>query len=218
MYDDVSLMIDGAWGPGTSKQTIAILNPATSAEIGTARLCRRIRPRARREAAARAFRGWSKTSAFERYKLMRKAAELLRQRVEAIARTLTWRRASRWPRRAWKSSAPPTTSTGAPKRAAAPMAGSCRRAPPACCRSSSASRSGRWRRSRRGTSPSTRRCASSPARLPRAARSSSRGRRIRRARAPNWCAASSMPGIPDGLINLVYGTPSEISEYLSRIR
>jgi succinate-semialdehyde dehydrogenase/glutarate-semialdehyde dehydrogenase len=89
MYDDVSLMIDGAWCSGASGRTIAVLNPATSAEIGklacaeTADLDRAI------EAAERAFRTWSRTSAFERYKLMRKAAELLRGRVDQIARTLT---------------------------------------------------------------------------------------------------------------------------------
>ena len=86
MYDDVSLLIDGAWGPGKGNQTMPILNPATSAEIGKLACAEESDLERAAEAAARAFRTWSKTSAFERYKLMRKAAELLRQRVDGIAR------------------------------------------------------------------------------------------------------------------------------------
>ena len=88
MYDDVSLMIDGAWCSGKSGQTMAILNPATSAEIGKLACAEEADLERATEAAARAFRTWSKTSAFDRYKLMRKAAELLRQRVDRIATIL----------------------------------------------------------------------------------------------------------------------------------
>jgi succinate-semialdehyde dehydrogenase / glutarate-semialdehyde dehydrogenase len=89
MYDDVNLMIDGAWCSGTSKQTIAILNPATSEEIGRLACADEVDLDRAAEAADRAFRGWSQTPAFDRYKLMRKAAELLRQRSDTIARQLT---------------------------------------------------------------------------------------------------------------------------------
>ena len=89
MYDDVSLLIDGNWRPGSTGETIPILNPATSAEIGRLACATQSDLEQAAQAAARAFRVWSKTSAFERYKLMRKAAELLRERVEAIARILT---------------------------------------------------------------------------------------------------------------------------------
>jgi len=89
MYDDVSLFIDGAWGPGTGAQTMAILNPATSSEIGRLACAAESDLERAAEAAARAFRSWSKTSAFERYKLMRKAAELLRQRADRIGTILT---------------------------------------------------------------------------------------------------------------------------------
>jgi len=89
MYDDVSLLIDGAWRQGSGGETMAIHNPATSAEIGRLACATQSDLEQAAQAAARAFRVWSKTSAFERYKLMRKAAELLRERVEAIARILT---------------------------------------------------------------------------------------------------------------------------------
>jgi succinate-semialdehyde dehydrogenase / glutarate-semialdehyde dehydrogenase len=89
MYDDVSLLIDGAWGPGAGGQTMAILNPATSAEIGKLACAEESDLERAAQAAARAFHTWSRTSAFERYKVMRKAAELLRQRVDTIAPILT---------------------------------------------------------------------------------------------------------------------------------
>ena len=47
-----------------------------------------------------------------------------------------------------------------------------------------------------------------------AARSSSRGRKRRRPRAPNWSMRSSKAGLPAGVINLVFGVPAEISAYL----
>jgi succinate-semialdehyde dehydrogenase / glutarate-semialdehyde dehydrogenase len=89
MYDNVSLMIDGAWCSGASGRSIAVLNPATSEEIGRLACADEADLDRAAWAAERAFRGWSKTSAFDRYKVMRKAAELLRQRVETIARILT---------------------------------------------------------------------------------------------------------------------------------
>jgi succinate-semialdehyde dehydrogenase / glutarate-semialdehyde dehydrogenase len=89
MYDDVSLLIDGAWCQGAGGETIAVLNPATSAEIGKLACATESDLERAAQAAAKAFRTWSRTSAFERYKLMRKAAELLRQRVDTIARILT---------------------------------------------------------------------------------------------------------------------------------
>lgn len=89
MYSDVSLMIDGSWTGGAGGRTIPVLNPATSEQIGQAAYAEREDLDRALAAAERAFRTWSKTSAFERYKVMRKAAELLRERVDHIARILT---------------------------------------------------------------------------------------------------------------------------------
>ena len=41
------------------------------------------------EAAARAFPAWKATSAYDRAKILKKTADLLRERADAIARTLT---------------------------------------------------------------------------------------------------------------------------------
>src|SRR3990167_7346615 len=88
-YSDVSLMIDGAWTKGSKGRTIAIVNPATEEVIGqvahaeTADLDRAL------AAADKGFKIWKKVSAYERYKIMRKAADLMRQRLDEIATIMT---------------------------------------------------------------------------------------------------------------------------------
>ena len=88
-YSDVSLMIDGAWTKGANGRTIPVINPATEEVIGqvahaeTADLDRAL------DAADKGFRQWKKVSPFDRYKIMRKAAELIRQRVDEIAPIMT---------------------------------------------------------------------------------------------------------------------------------
>lgn len=89
MYQDVLMFIDGAWAPASNGETMDVINPATDQVIGTI-------PRATQAdldrtlaAARKGFEVWRATSAYERYKLLRKAAELLRERVERIARLMT---------------------------------------------------------------------------------------------------------------------------------
>ena len=89
MYPDVHLFIDGAWTPSASGKTLEVLNPATGeplgklAHAGIADLDRAL------EAAQKGFNVWRKVSANERSKIMRKAAGILRERTEAIARLMT---------------------------------------------------------------------------------------------------------------------------------
>lgn len=89
MYPEVSLYIDGAWTKGANGRTIPVLNPATAEPVGavahaeTADLDRAL------DAAAKGFKVWSKTSAYDRYKTMRKAADLLRSRADDIAKIMT---------------------------------------------------------------------------------------------------------------------------------
>src|SRR5260370_41376224 len=82
-------MIDGGWTGGAKGRTIPIVNPATEEVIGqvahaeTADLDRAL------AAADKGFKLWKKVSAFERYKIMRKAADLMRQRLDEIATIMT---------------------------------------------------------------------------------------------------------------------------------
>ena len=85
MYSNTHLLIDGAWGPAQSGRTIAVLNPATGEPIGTVAHAERPDLDRALAAAARGFAVWRRTSAVERSKLLRRAAGLLRERIDSIA-------------------------------------------------------------------------------------------------------------------------------------
>jgi len=87
-YADVSLFIDGAWS-APAGSAIDILNPATGDRIGAVRSATRDDLDAALAAASRAFKSWSRISSFERYKIMRKSADILRSRADAIAELMT---------------------------------------------------------------------------------------------------------------------------------
>jgi succinate-semialdehyde dehydrogenase / glutarate-semialdehyde dehydrogenase len=89
MYQDVSLFIDGAWRAATSGRSLPVVNPATGDAIGTVAHAERADLDRVLEAADKGFRAWRQVSAYDRSKLMRKAANLLRDRADAIAPLLT---------------------------------------------------------------------------------------------------------------------------------
>ena len=89
MYPKVQLHIAGTWRDARSGQTMPIVNPATAEEIGTHPVAGREDLDEALEAADRGFKAWKKVSAFERSKIMRKAANLMRERVDTIARMMT---------------------------------------------------------------------------------------------------------------------------------
>ena len=89
MYPDVSLFIDGAWVKGSGGRSQPILNPATGEPIGTVPFAEKADLDRALAAAAKGFKAWKKVSAFDRYKLMRKAADILRSRAEDIAKIMT---------------------------------------------------------------------------------------------------------------------------------
>ncbi len=89
MYSDVSLFIDGAWGPAAGGRTIDVVNPATGDKIGTVPHAALSDLDRALEAADKGFKVWRKISAYDRSKVMRKAADILRERADNIARLLT---------------------------------------------------------------------------------------------------------------------------------
>lgn len=89
MNPPVQLHIDGRWSDGDSGRTIPILNPATAEPIGDV-ACADIADLERAlRAAERGFDVWRKTPALERYRTMRRAAQILGSRSDEIARILT---------------------------------------------------------------------------------------------------------------------------------
>ena len=89
MYPDISLMIDGGWTKSAGGKTIPVLNPATGDEIGTIPQADHSDLERAARAAEKGFAAWRKVSAFDRYKVMRKAAELLRGRADDVAKIMT---------------------------------------------------------------------------------------------------------------------------------
>ena len=89
MYPDVSFFIDGAWVKASGSRSQPILNPATGEQIGTVPVAEKGDLDKALAAAAKGFAAWKKVSAFDRYKLMRKAADNLRSRADDIAKVMT---------------------------------------------------------------------------------------------------------------------------------
>jgi succinate-semialdehyde dehydrogenase/glutarate-semialdehyde dehydrogenase len=89
MLPDVQLLIDNRWCDGSEGTFLPVLDPATGeaifrvAKASTADLDLAL------DAAARGFATWRKTSAFERYEMLRRAAVLMRDRADSIAEILT---------------------------------------------------------------------------------------------------------------------------------
>ncbi len=88
-YQNTSLLIDGRWRPSASGKTIAVFNPATEEQIGTVAHANRADLDEALAAADKGFKIWRAVAPFERAKIMRKAAALMRERVDSIATLMT---------------------------------------------------------------------------------------------------------------------------------
>lgn len=88
-YATLKHYIDGQWVEPSGGREQDVVNPATNQPIGRLGLASRADLDLAIAAAERGFRHWRGVSAFERGKILRKAAELVRARAEEIARVLT---------------------------------------------------------------------------------------------------------------------------------
>jgi succinate-semialdehyde dehydrogenase/glutarate-semialdehyde dehydrogenase len=89
MYPDVALLIDGAWSKAEGGRTIPVVNPASGETIGSVAHASRADLDRALDAAEKGYHVWRKVSAYDRAKLMRKAADLLRERADTIAKLMT---------------------------------------------------------------------------------------------------------------------------------
>ncbi|MDE1907707.1 MAG: aldehyde dehydrogenase family protein, partial [Rhodospirillales bacterium] len=89
MYQDVLLHVGGRWRAAQSGRTIDVVNPATEEVLGTLAHASTVDLDEALDWAAKGFAVWRKLSAYERAKLMRKAADLLRERLDKIAALMT---------------------------------------------------------------------------------------------------------------------------------
>jgi succinate-semialdehyde dehydrogenase/glutarate-semialdehyde dehydrogenase len=88
MYSELGLYIDGAWRKNGGGKGEDVLNPATEKPLAhlphasTSDLDEAL------ESAKRGFAVWKNTSAYDRSKILRKAADLMRERYDAISKIM----------------------------------------------------------------------------------------------------------------------------------
>jgi len=89
MYPDVQLFIDGQWRASEQGRSIPVINPATGETLGTVAHADIADLDQALAASERGFEIWRATPAYDRYKIMQKAANLLRERADKIAHIMT---------------------------------------------------------------------------------------------------------------------------------
>ncbi|MCB8883743.1 NAD-dependent succinate-semialdehyde dehydrogenase [Acidisoma cellulosilytica] len=88
-YPDTALFINGQWQQAQSGETISVANPATGEAIGVVAKASVADLDLALAAAGRAFETWRATSPLVRSNIMRRAADRLRQQAEQTATILT---------------------------------------------------------------------------------------------------------------------------------
>ncbi|VTT99203.1 succinate-semialdehyde dehydrogenase : NAD-dependent aldehyde dehydrogenase OS=Singulisphaera acidiphila (strain ATCC BAA-1392 / DSM 18658 / VKM B-2454 / MOB10) GN=Sinac_1922 PE=3 SV=1: Aldedh [Gemmataceae bacterium] len=83
------LYINGAWCDAAAGKKLAVTNPATEETLAEISFGGRADTARAVGAAAEAMKSWSKLTAYDRAKVLKKTAELMRERADAIARTMT---------------------------------------------------------------------------------------------------------------------------------
>lgn len=88
-YPNTQLLIDGQWRDAADGRTIAVHNPATGQEIGRVAHAGKPDLDAALAAAQKGFETWRDTAPAARAKIMRKAAELMRERAQQVGPLIT---------------------------------------------------------------------------------------------------------------------------------
>jgi succinate-semialdehyde dehydrogenase/glutarate-semialdehyde dehydrogenase len=88
-YPNTKLLIAGDWCDGSGNRSMPVYNPATGQEIGLVSLAEPADLDRALAASVEGFEVWRTMSPLARAQVMRRAADLLRERAEAIARIIT---------------------------------------------------------------------------------------------------------------------------------
>jgi succinate-semialdehyde dehydrogenase/glutarate-semialdehyde dehydrogenase len=89
MYSDLGLYIDGKWLNGEGRKGEDVINPATGKTLAQLPHASKGDLDAALAAAEKGFAAWKATSAYDRSKIMRKAADLLRERYDPVSKVMT---------------------------------------------------------------------------------------------------------------------------------
>jgi succinate-semialdehyde dehydrogenase/glutarate-semialdehyde dehydrogenase len=88
-YTDLKLFIDGQWLNGAGRKGEDVINPATGKVLAHLPHASKADLDAALAAADKGFKVWRAMSAYDRANIMRKAANLLRERAEHVGRVMT---------------------------------------------------------------------------------------------------------------------------------
>src|SRR5882757_4734739 len=88
-YDKLSLLIDGAALSGGGRAEQPVVNPATGETLGALPHASKADLDRALDAAQRGFAAWRAVSPYDRAKLLRRAADIIRERQAHIATQLT---------------------------------------------------------------------------------------------------------------------------------
>ena len=88
-YPELKLHIDGEWIGAGQRRLHRVVNPATGATLGELPLVDAADLERALQAAERGFRLWKRATTDERARVLRGAAQLIRQRIDHIARVAT---------------------------------------------------------------------------------------------------------------------------------
>jgi succinate-semialdehyde dehydrogenase/glutarate-semialdehyde dehydrogenase len=89
MYATLEMLIDGKFTRGSSGKDEPVINPATEQTLAELPHAATSDLEAAVGAAEKGFNAWKAMSAFDRYRILRKGADIMRGRADAIAKILT---------------------------------------------------------------------------------------------------------------------------------
>lgn len=89
VYDPLYLFIDGEWIAANKRETVPVINPATRGELGRVPLATTSDLDHALSVTRRAFDVWRNTVPAERARILRRAAELMRERAPHVAEMMT---------------------------------------------------------------------------------------------------------------------------------
>ena len=97
MYANLGLFIDGQWLNGDDRAGEDVINPANEKALGRLPHASKADLDRALEAAKKGLAAWRATSAYDRAKIMRKAADLMRERHDAISKILVQEQGKAYP-------------------------------------------------------------------------------------------------------------------------
>src|ERR1043165_8235610 len=98
MYGELGLFIDGAWRKNGSGNTGEdVINPATEKALAHLPHASKADLDEALESAKKGFAVWRATSAYDRCKILHKAADLMRERADAIAKIMVMEQGKPYP-------------------------------------------------------------------------------------------------------------------------